>query len=100
MKAFFLLALLALVLLVVALVSALMAMRLAVHGQELIVPDLVGKLPSEARRVSEEQGFQVEVERRYYSATTPENRILSQAPEAGTRVRRGWQIRVALSLGP
>jgi beta-lactam-binding protein with PASTA domain len=100
MKAFFRLVLLALVLLVVALVSALTAMRLAVHGQELVVPDLVGKLPAEARRVAEQAGFQMEVERRYYSPTVPEDRILSQVPDSGTRVRRGWQIRVAQSLGP
>ena len=100
MKAFFRLILLALVLLVVALVSALTAMRLAVHGQELVVPDLAGKLPAEARRVAEQAGFQVEVERRYYSATVPEDRILSQVPAPGSRVRRGWQIRVAQSLGP
>ena len=100
MKAFFRLVLLTLVLLVVALVSALTAMRLAIHGQELIVPDLVGKLPAEARRIAEQEGFQLDVERRYYSATIPEDRILSQVPDSGTRVRRGWQIRAAQSLGP
>jgi beta-lactam-binding protein with PASTA domain len=100
MKAFFRLVLLALVLLVVALLSALTAMRLAIHGQELVVPDLVGKLPAEARRIAEQEGFQMEIERRYYSATIPEDRILSQVPEAGTHVRRGWQIRIAQSLGP
>jgi len=100
MKPFFRLVLLALVLLVVALVSALTAMRLAIHGQELLVPDLVGKLPAEARTIAEQEGFQLEVERRYYSPTIPEDRILSQVPDAGTHVRRGWQIRVAQSLGP
>ena len=100
MKFFFRLVLLVLVMLVVALVSALTAMRLAVHGQELVVPDLVGKVPPEARRVAEQAGFQMEVERRYYSPTVPEDRILSQVPAAGIKVRRGWQIRVAQSLGP
>ncbi len=66
MKSFFRFALLALMLLVVALLSALTAMRLAIHGREVAVPDLVGKTP---------------------------------APP-GTQVRRGWQIRVAESLGP
>ena len=46
MKSFFRLVLLALVLLVVALVSALTAMRLAIHGHEVAVPDLVGKSPA------------------------------------------------------
>jgi len=100
MKSFFRLVLLALVLLVVALVSALTAMRFAIHGREVAIPDLVGKTPAEARRVTEEIGLQLEVERQFYSPSVSEGRILSQLPPAGTQVRRGWQIRVAESLGP
>jgi eukaryotic-like serine/threonine-protein kinase len=100
MKSFVRLVLLALVLLVVALVSALTAMRFAIHGSEVAVPNLVSKNPAEARRIAEAGGFEMEVEREYYSATVPEGRILSQLPPAGTKVRRGWQIRVATSLGP
>jgi beta-lactam-binding protein with PASTA domain len=100
MKSFFRFVLLALVLMVVALVSALTAMRLAIHGQEVAVPDLVGKTPAEARRIADAGGFQMDIERQYYSATVPEGKILSQLPARGTQVRRGWQIRVAQSLGP
>ena len=100
MKSFLRLVLLALVLLVVALVSALTAMRLAVHGREVIVPELLGKTPAEARRIAERSELQMEVERQYYSPHVPEGRILSQLPPAGTQVRRGWRIRVAESLGP
>jgi len=100
MKAFFRLVLLALILLVVALLSALTAMRFAIHTREVAVPDLVGKTPAEARRIAELNGFQFEVERQYYSPKIPEGKILSQLPPAGTQIRRGWQIRVAESLGP
>lgn len=100
MKSLIRFVLLALVLLVVALVSALTAMRFAIHGREVAVPDLVGKTPQEGRRISELNGFQFEVERQYYSPKVPEGRILSQLPPAGTQIRRGWQIRVAESLGP
>jgi len=100
MKAFFRFVLMALILLVVALISALTAMRLAIHGSEVAVPDLTGKAPAEARRIAEFNGFQLEIERQYYSPTVPEGRILSQVPVAGTRIRRGWQIRAAQSLGP
>jgi beta-lactam-binding protein with PASTA domain len=100
MKAFFRFVLLTLVLLVVALVSALTAMRFAIHGREVSVPSLVGKTPAEARRIADAAGFQMEVERQYYSPSIPEGRILSQLPAPGTLVRRGWQIRVADSLGP
>lgn len=100
MKSFFRFVLLALVLLVVALVSALTAMRFAIHGREVSVPDLVNKTPAEARRIADTGGFQMEIERQYYSPTVPEGKILSQLPPPGTQVRRGWQIRVAQSLGP
>ncbi len=100
MKSFFRFLLRALVLLVVALISALTAMRFAIHGREVAVPDLVDKTPVEARRIVDEDGFDMEVERQYYSANVPEGKILSQLPPAGTLVRRGWEIRVSQSLGP
>jgi beta-lactam-binding protein with PASTA domain len=100
MKAFFRFVLLGLVLVFVALVSALTAMRLAIHGSEVAVPDLVSKPPAEAKRMAESRGLEVSVERQYYSPTIPEGKIVSQSPAAGTHVRRGWQVRVAASLGP
>ena len=100
MKALFRFVLRSLVLLLVALVSALTAMRFAIHGREVAVPNLAGDSPGEARRVAEVAGFGFEVERQYYSPNVPEGKILSQIPTAGTLIRSGWQIRVALSLGP
>ena len=100
MKSFFRIVLRALVLLVVALISALTAMRFAIHGSEVTVPDLVGRTPAEARRIVEARGLQLEVERQFYSGSVPEGRILSQLPSGNTQVRRGWQVRVAQSLGP
>ena len=99
MRAFFRFIFLALILLVVALVSALTAMRFAIHTREVAVPDLVGKTPAEARRIAELNGFQFEVERQYYSPKIPAGLVLSQLPPAGTQIRRGWRIRAAESLG-
>jgi beta-lactam-binding protein with PASTA domain len=93
-------ALLALVLVIVAMVSALTAMRLAIHGQEVAVPPLVGLAPAEAERAVSGLGLQISIERQYYSPQIPEGRIMSQLPLPGTKVRRGWQVRVAQSLGP
>lgn len=100
MKAFFRFVLVSLMLLVVALVSALTAMRFAIHGREVAVPNLLEKTPSEGFRIAEDNGLQFVVERKFYSPTVPEGRILSQVPDAGVKVRRGWQVRVAQSLGP
>jgi len=100
MKALFRFAMMALVLVVVALVSALTAMRFAIHGQEVEVPAIVGKTPAEAERAVAGLGLLIEVERQYYSPQIPEGRIMTQMPPPGTKVRRGWQVRVARSLGP
>jgi eukaryotic-like serine/threonine-protein kinase len=100
MKPLFRFAMLALVLVVVALVSAVTAMRFAIHGQEVEVPAIVGLAPSDAERAIAGLGLQLEVERQYYSAQIPEGRIMTQVPLPGAKVRRGWLVRVAESLGP
>ncbi len=93
-------ALLALVLVIVAMVSALTAMRFAIHGQEVAVPPVIGLAPAEGERALAGLGLQISIERQYYSPQIPEGRIMSQLPLPGTKVRRGWQVRVATSLGP
>src|ERR1700674_1091072 len=100
MRQFFRMLLLALVLMTVALVSALMAMRLAIHGREVTIPKLVGMSPLEAERAGAASGLLVVVERQFYSADIPEGKVMTQMPPPGVKVRRGWSIRVAQSLGP
>src|SRR5205085_273987 len=43
-------------------------------------------------------GLLLQVENRFY-ADAPAGRVVSQMPAAGARVRRGWVVRVAESLG-
>jgi beta-lactam-binding protein with PASTA domain len=100
MRQFFRMLLLALVLMTVALISALTAMQLAIHGREVAIPQLVGLSPSEAERTSAASGLQVVIERQFYSADIREGKVMTQMPPPGTKVRRGWSIRVAQSLGP
>ena len=100
MRQFFRMLLLALVLMTVALISALTAMQLAIHGREVAIPKLVGMSPFEAERAGAASGLQVVIERQFYSADIPEGKIMTQMPPPGTKVRRGWAVRVAQSLGP
>jgi beta-lactam-binding protein with PASTA domain len=100
MRGFFRFLLLGLVLLIVAMTSALTAMRVAIHGREVVVPKLVGLTPAQAERLALQNGLLAEFENRFYSADIPQGRILSQAPFAGEKVRRGWHVRLAESLGP
>ena len=91
---------LGLVLLTVAMVSALTAMRFAIHGREVVVPRLVGLGPQQAATAASSLGLIVVQENKFYSAEIVEGRIVSQMPPEGTHVRRGWRLRVATSLGP
>ena len=99
MRAFFRYVLLGLILVIVAMASALTAMRVAIHGREVAVPKLVGLTPNQAERLALQNGLLIDVADRFYSTDIPAGHILSQAPEAGTKVRRGWHVRLAESLG-
>src|SRR5271156_1582711 len=99
MKPFFKFAMLALVLIFVALVSALTAMRFAIHGQVVEVPVVVGLTPLEAERSVAGSGLQIEVERQYYSPQIPEGRIMTQLPLPGSKVRRGGEGRGGGGMG-
>src|SRR2546425_377192 len=91
--------LLCMVLLAVAIGSALVALRFAIHGREVRVPRLQGLTSAEAERLTSQQGLLLSVESRFYSADYPEGRIVSQLPAPEVKVRRGWKVRVAESLG-
>jgi len=92
--------LLSLVLLLVFCASALLAMRFAIQGREVRVPSLTGLTPAEAERVANNDGLVLAVDTRYYTPSVPRGRIVSQTPAPGNRVRRGWRVLVAESLGP
>jgi len=100
MRSFFRYLLLALVLVLVALASGLTAMRVAIHGREVVVPKFVGLTPPQAEKLAAQNGLQVEFESRFYSTDIPIGHILSQEPFAGEKVRRGWRVRLAESIGP
>ena len=92
--------LLGLVLLLVCLASALLAMRFAIRVREVRVPQFQGLTPAEAERLAGADGLVLSVEGRFYSPEIPAGRIISQSPPPTTKVRRGWKVRVAESLGP
>lgn len=93
-------ALIGLAMIVVSLISALITMSIAIHGREVIVPDLTGQTLAKAQRLASQKDLQLSLDRQFFSATVPEGQIVSQSPPAGSRVRRGWQLRAAESLGP
>jgi beta-lactam-binding protein with PASTA domain len=99
MKRIFSLALGALAMVAVALISAFIAMRLAIHGREVEVPSVVGVSVGDASKTAAREGLNLTLENRFYSTAVPAGRILAQDPAPGSRVRRDWQIRITESLG-
>lgn len=94
-------ALSAVVLLVtIALVSALITMRLAIHGAEVQVPMLQGRTVPQAVVDLRAKDLQAGIDGHYYSATQPVGVILTQSPAPGTLVRKSWRVRMTVSLGP
>jgi beta-lactam-binding protein with PASTA domain len=90
----------ALLMLVVFVLFAGLALRLALHAREVPIPDLSGLTVAQASAAALHSGLDLNIEDKFYSRTVPAGRILSQSPAAGSRVRKGWPIRVTESLGP
>ncbi|MGB9253503.1 MAG: PASTA domain-containing protein [Candidatus Korobacteraceae bacterium] len=100
MRRFFKWLLRGLVLFVVFVASALTAMRFAIHGRQTTIPKVVGLSKSQAERLLADHGLVLDEGDRYFSSDVPPGRVMSQAPQPGLKVRRGWSVRVAESMGP
>src|SRR5271170_1227748 len=94
----FRMALLAFILASVAFLSALTAMRFAIQGREVAVPDVVGKPAVEAQQILQARGVGIKVEDRIYNPL-PVDAVVRQSPPPGTRVKTGQYAHVMLSLG-
>ena len=81
-----------------AFLSAITAMRIAIHGREVTMPNLVGKNVSEASKMLETRGLLLRVADRIYSEQ-PINVVLRQTPPAGLLMKVSQQAHVVLSLG-
>jgi len=86
-------------LLVAGFVSCLTAMRFAIRGNEVNVPNLAGKPASEATRVLSSAILRMKVDSYRYDARIPKDHILLQNPVASSKLKRNSQIRVVVSLG-
>jgi beta-lactam-binding protein with PASTA domain len=81
-----------------AFLSAITAMRVAIHGREVTMPNLVGKKVSEANQLLRSSGLVLRVADRVYSEL-PANVVVRQTPTAGVLMKVSQQAHVVLSLG-
>lgn len=95
----FRMAFLAFVLASIAFLSALTAMRFAIQGREVSMPDVVGMKAITAEHTLQGRGVGMRVEDRIYS-NLPIDSVVRQSPNPSMRVKIGQFAHVVLSLGP
>src|SRR2546430_3297139 len=81
-----------------AFLSAITAMRIAIHGREVTMPGLVGKSVVEASDMLRSRGLVLRIADRVYSEL-PINVVVRQTPPAGSLMKVSQQAHVVLSLG-
>ena len=81
-----------------AFLSAITAMRIAIHGREVTMPNLIGKNVSEASQMLQSRGLVLRVADRMYS-DQPINMVVRQTPTSGLLMKVSQQAHVVLSLG-
>jgi serine/threonine-protein kinase len=82
-----------------AFLSAVTAMRFAIQGREVIMPNLVGKSSADSLAILHGRGLQLKVVDRVYS-DLPANAVVRQSPPEGERMKVSQNAHVVLSLGP
>src|SRR5258706_7035598 len=81
-----------------AFLSAITAMRVAIHGREVSMPNLVGRNVAEAGQSLRSQGLRLRVSGRV-SSELPVNQGVRQTPPPGMLMKGSQQSHVGLSLG-
>jgi beta-lactam-binding protein with PASTA domain len=82
-----------------AFLSAVTAMRFAIQGREVNLPNLVGQSSADAQAMLQGRGLQLKVVDRIYS-DLPLNAVVRQSPPAGEKMKISQDAHVVLSLGP
>lgn len=85
--------------LIVFFLSALVAARVFLRGETVVVPDVVGKTAAEAREELGRKKIPVSLRGQQYDSRWPKGAIISQSPPAGGRLRVMRPVRVVISRG-
>ena len=78
--------------------SAITAIRFAIHGREVEMPNLVRKSARDAESLLVSRGLGMKVADRVYSEL-PAGQVVRQSPPAGVHMKVSQQVHVVLSLG-
>jgi len=88
-------------LMLVGALSTFITLQLFTSSGQVVAPDLKGKDPVEAIQILTKEGLSLKIlPQKRYDSKIPAERILSQSPLAGTKIKQGRSIEVYISLGP
>jgi eukaryotic-like serine/threonine-protein kinase len=73
--------------------------RLLGHGEEVAVPDLVGRPLTGAKEMIAEHGLELGPLSEQWSRVYPDGFVLAQSPAAQSTVKRGREVRLTVSAG-
>ena len=73
--------------------------RLLGHGDEVAVPDIVGRTLAAARSMLEEEGLAAGAIEEGWSGVYPDGYVIAQAPPALSQVKRGREVKLTVSIG-
>ena len=91
-------ALLIFILAAASFLSAITAIRFAIHGREVEMPSLVGRTAADAQRMLSARGLRMKIADRVYS-DLPAEQVVRQSPTPGMRMKVSQPVHVVLSLG-
>jgi len=83
----------------VGFISFFTAMKLAIGGQEVIIPSVLGHDVKRATQVLDNVNLKVKIRGERYDSRVPRGRISTQLPAAGTRIKKDNAVNVIVSLG-
>ncbi|MGH9815419.1 MAG: PASTA domain-containing protein [Candidatus Acidiferrales bacterium] len=89
----------AFLLLATAFLSAITAMRFAIQGRSVTVPNVVSLSADQAQTALASRGLGMKVADRIFSEL-PVDQVVRQSPPGGATVKTGQRAHVVLSLGP
>jgi serine/threonine-protein kinase len=83
----------------IAFLSAITAMRIAIQGREVKVPDVVKMKATDAANKLGGAGLGMKIEDRIFS-DLPADAVIRQSPRPGDTVKRTQRVHVVMSIGP
>ncbi len=87
------------ILITVGILSAVVGIRVAVRGDEVQVPSLVGQTVDQAKKSLANLELVLEVNGERYDASVGAGKVVSQLPPAGGRIKANRAVQVVVSLG-